>query len=210
MNSVVWQKRRSVSRLSEIRKAAAYYLIQPVVRPLAKTGITPNTITWLGFLLSAGGASLIITGHLFAAGWVVLVAGLFDMLDGALARYTKKVTQSGAILDSTLDRLAEAVLLLGILFLYAREGSPIGILLVGVTLVGSLLVSYIKARAESLNIKCQVGLFTRPERVIVLALGLLLSQIDNALLIALAIIAVFSFFTAGQRLVYVWKQIKIR
>jgi len=199
-----------MARLPEIRKAAAYYLIQPVVRPLAKTGITPNTITWLGFLLSAGGASLIVTGHLFAAGWVVLVAGLFDMLDGALARYTKRVTQSGAVLDSTLDRLAEAVLLLSILLLYAREGSIIGILLVGITLVGSLLVSYIRARAESLDIECQVGLFTRPERVIVLALGLLLSQIDNALIIALAIIAVFSFFTAGQRLVYVWKQTKIR
>ena len=210
MNSVVWQKRRSVARLSEIRKVAAYYLIQPVVRPLAKTGITPNTITWLGFLLSAGGASLIIIGHLFAAGCVVLVAGLFDMLDGALARYTKRVTQSGAILDSTLDRLAEAVLLLSILLLYAREGSIIGILLVGVTLVASLMVSYIRAKAESLDIECQAGLFTRPERVIVLALGLLLSQIDNALIIALAIIAVFSFFTVGQRLVYVWKQTKIR
>ena len=199
-----------MARLPEIRKAAAYYLIQPVVRPLAKTGITPNTITWLGFLLSAGGAALIVIGHLFAAGCIVLVAGLFDMLDGALARYTKRVTQFGAILDSTLDRLAEAVLLLSILLLYAREGSIIGILLVGITLVGSLLVSYIRARAESLDIECQVGLFTRPERVIVLALGLLLSQIDNALIIALAIIAVFSFFTAGQRLVYVWKQTKIR
>ena len=199
-----------MARLSEIRKAAAYYLIQPVVRPLAKTGITPNTITWIGFLLSAGGASLIIIGHLFTAGCVVLVAGLFDMLDGALARYTKRVTQSGAILDSTLDRLAEAVLLLSILLLYAREGSIIGILLVGVTLVASLMVSYIRAKAESLDIECQAGLFTRPERVIVLALGLLLSQIDNALIIALAIIAVFSFFTVGQRLVYVWKQTKIR
>jgi len=197
-----------VSRLSEIRKAAAYYLIQPVVRPLAKTGITPNTITWLGFLLSAGGASLIITGHLFAAGCVVVVAGLFDMLDGALARYTKQVTQSGAILDSTLDRLAEAVLLLGILLLYAREGSTIGILLVGVTLVGSLLVSYIRAKAESLDIECQVGLFTRPERVIVLALGLLLSQFEYALIIALSVIVLFSLFTAGQRLLHVWHQTK--
>lgn len=210
MNIVVRQKRRSVASLSGIRKAAAYYLIQPVVRPLAKTGVTPNTITWLGFFLTVGGGGLIVTGHLFAAGWVVLVAGLFDTLDGALARHTKQVTRFGAILDSTLDRLAEAVLLLSILFLYAREGSILGILLVGITLLGSLMVSYIKARAESLDIECQVGLFTRPERVIVLALGLLLSQIDNVLIIALAIIAVFSFFTAGQRLVYSLKQMKTR
>jgi CDP-diacylglycerol--glycerol-3-phosphate 3-phosphatidyltransferase len=199
-----------VARLSEIRKTAGYYLTQPVVRPLAKTGITPNTITWLGFLLSAGGAALIVTGHLLAAGCMVLVAGLFDLLDGALARYTKRVTQFGAILDSTLDRLAEAVLLLGILVLYAREGAIIGILLVGITLLGSLLVSYIRARAESLDIECKVGLFTRAERVIVLALGLLLSQIDNALIIALAIIAIFSFFTVGQRLIYVLKQTKLK
>lgn len=149
-----------------------------------------------------------MTGHLFAAGWVVLVAGLFDMLDGALARHTKQVTKFGAILDSTLDRLAEAVLLLSILFLYAREGATFGALLVGITLLGSLMVSYIRARAESLDIECLVGLFTRPERVIVLALGLLLNQIDYVLIIALAIIAVFSFFTAGQRLVYSLKQSK--
>ena len=153
---------------------------------------------------------MIVTGHLFAAGWIVLFAGLFDMMDGALARYTKQVTRFGAIFDSTLDRLAEAVLLLGILFLYAREGSIAGALLVGITLIGSVLVSYIRARAEALDIECQVGLFTRPERVIVLALGLLLSQIDNVLIIALAIIAIFSFFTAGQRLVHTWKQTKIK
>ena len=199
-----------MTSLSEVRKAAAHYLIQPVVRPLAKTGVTPNTITWLGFLLSVGGGALIVAGHPFAAGLVVLFAGLFDMLDGALARYTKQVTSFGAILDSTLDRLAEAALLLGILFLYAREASITGSILVGVTLLGSLLVSYIKARAESLGIECQVGLFTRPERVIVLALGLLLNQIDNALIIALAIIAIFSFFTAGQRLVYSLKQAKTK
>ena len=210
MNSVISQKQRSMVRLSEIRKAAAHYLTQPMVRLLAKTGITPNTITWFGFLLTVVGAALIVTGHLFAAGCMILVAGLFDMLDGALARYTKRVTQFGGIFDSTLDRLAEAVLLLGILLLYAREGSIVGILLVGITLLGSLMVSYIRARVESSGIACQVGLFTRPERVIVLALGLLLNRVDNALIIALAIIAIFSFFTAGQRLVYAWKQTKNR
>lgn len=192
----------------EIRKATAHYLTQPVVLLLAKTSITPNTITWFGFLLSVGATVLIVTEHLFAAGLLVLVSGLFDLLDGALARHTNQATRFGAVLDSTLDRLAEAVLLLGILILYAREQSVIGILLVGIALPSSLLVSYIRAKAEALGLECKVGLFTRGERVIVLALGLLLSQIDYALIAALGVIVLFSLFTAGQRLVHVRHQTK--
>jgi len=197
-----------MAKLSEVRKALAYRFTEPLARLLSKTPITPNAITWFGFLLTAGTAALIITGHLLVAGLMVLIAGFFDILDGALARNINKVTRFGAVLDSTLDRLSEAVLLLGILALYAREQSITGILLVGAALIGSLLVSYVRARAEALDLECQVGLFTRAERVIVLALGLLLNQISYALVIALAIIGIFSFFTAGQRLLYVWKQTK--
>lgn len=208
-HSIVSEKRWSVTKLPEVRKTVAYYLTKPVVRLLAKTPIAPNAVTWVGFLVTIGAAVLIITGHLFAAGFVVLVAGFFDILDGALARSTNRITQFGAVLDSTLDRLAEAVLLLGILVLYAREQSIAGILVVGVALLGSLLVSYIRARAEAVGLECRVGLFTRAERVVVLALGLLLSQIDYALITALAIIVVFSFITVSQRLFYVWRQTKI-
>ncbi len=197
-----------MAKLSEVRKTLAYRFTKPVVRLLARTPITPSAITWFGFLLTAGAAALIITEHLLVAGLVVLIAGSFDILDGALARHTNQATRFGAVLDSTLDRLSEAVLLIGILVLYAREQSITGILLVGVALPSSLLVSYIRARAEALGLECQVGLFTRAERVIVLVLGLLLNQIDNALIIALAIIVVFSFITVGQRLLYVWRQTK--
>jgi len=202
------EKQWSVAKLSEARKAAASYLTEPAVWLLSRTPISPGVITWCGFLLAAGAAALIATGHLFAAGFAVLIAGFFDILDGALARRTDRVTQFGAVLDSTVDRLSEAMLLIGVLVLYAREHSFALILLVGIALTASLLVSYIRARAEALGLKCQVGLFTRAERVIVLALGLLLSQIANALVIALAIIVVFSFFTVGQRLIYVWQQTK--
>ena len=196
-------------KLAEVRKATANYLTQPLVQLLAKTPITPNAITWFGFLLNVCAATLIVAGDLFAAGFVVLVAGLFDLLDGALARLTNQVTRFGAVLDSTLDRLGEAVLLLGILILYAQGQSVAGILLVGIVLLGSLMVSYVRARIETLGLECKVGLFTRAERVIVLAIGLLLSQIDYALIAALAIIAVFSFFTVGQRLFYGWRQTKV-
>ena len=204
--SIVSETQRSVTKSSEVRKTIADYFTQPVVRVLAKTPIAPNAVTCFGFAVTVGAAALIITGHPFVAGFVVLIAGFFDILDGALARSTNRTTQFGAMLDSTLDRLAEAVLLLGILVLYTREESTAGILVVGVALVGSLLVSYIRARAEALGLECQVGLFTRAERVVVLALGLLLSQIDYALIIALAIIVALSFITVGQRLVHVWQQ----
>ena len=194
------------TKFSGSRKTLGEYFTQPVVRLLARTPINPNTITWLGFLITVGATALIVTRHLLAAGFVVLAAGFFDILDGALARRTNQTTQFGAVLDSTLDRLAEAAVLLGILVLYAREQSVTGVLVVGVAWLGSLLVSYIRARAEALNLECEVGLFTRAERVVILALGLLLSQFGNALIIALAIIAVLSFVTAGQRLLYVWQQ----
>ena len=199
-----------MAKLSEGRKLAAYYITQPAAELLARTSITPNIITWFGFLITLGAAVLIATGHLLAARLVVLLAGFFDILDGALARRTNQTTRFGALLDSTLDRLAEAALLLGIIVLYIRGGFIVGILLAGIALPSSLLVSYIRARAEALGLECQVGLFTRAERVIVLALGLLLSQIDYALIIALAIIVLFSFITAGQRVLYVWQQTKIR
>lgn len=196
--------------LARWREPVAYYLTWPAVWLLAKAFITPSTITWLGFLLAVGAALLIVSGQLLAAGLVVLVAGYFDILDGALARYTNRTSRFGAVLDSVLDRLSEGVLLLGILVLYAGEHSVVMVALVGLALLGSLLVSYIRARAEAAGLECRVGLFTRTERVVVLTLGLLLSHLANALAIALAIIVVFSFITAGQRLVYVWQQTRLR
>lgn len=207
-NSIVSEKQRPVTRLSEIRKTIAYYFTQPVVQLLARTPITPNIITWFGFLVTLGAAALIITEHLFAAGLVVLIAGFFDILDGALARRTNQTTQFGSVLDSTLDRFAEAVLMLSILVLYVKGGFFFGIFLAGVALPVTLMVSYIRVKAESLGLECQVGLFTRTERVIMLALGLLLSQINYALIIALTIIVVFSSITVIQRLFNVWQQTK--
>jgi CDP-diacylglycerol--glycerol-3-phosphate 3-phosphatidyltransferase len=201
-----------MAKLTQVRKSA-YYLTEPAVRFLARKHITPNTLTLSGFFITLGAAALIATGHLFIAGFVILVAGFFDMLDGALARRTNQVTRFGAVLDSVLDRGSDAVPLLGILifYLFFSDQSAFGILLVGLALIGAPLVSYIRARAEALGLECQVGLFTRAERVIVLAVGLWLSPFVNyALNIALAVIAVFSFVTAGQRLVYVRQRIKTK
>jgi len=192
--------------LSQVRKAASGCFTEPVVRVLARTPITPNSLTWFGFALAVGAAVLIAMGHLVIAGVIVLFGGFFDMLDGALARRTKRVTLFGSVLDSTLDRLSEGALLLGVLVLFSSQGSDVGVLLVGIVLIFSMLVSYLRAKAESLKIECLVGVFTRPERVIVLALGLLINQLE----ITLGIIAGFSFITVCQRLFHVWRQTKNR
>ena len=196
-------------KLTKVRKSA-HHLTAPLLPLLVKTHITPTTLTWIGFAITLGAAALIATGHLFIAGFVVLASGFFDMLDGALARHTNQVTRFGAVLDSTLDRVSEALLLLAILIFYLLSGSQstIGILVVSLALVASPLVSYIRSRAEAIGLECKIGLFTRAERVITLAVGLWLSYFSCALIIALGIIAVFSFITAGQRLSYVRKHTK--
>jgi CDP-diacylglycerol--glycerol-3-phosphate 3-phosphatidyltransferase len=194
-------------KLTEIRKSA-YRITEPLVPFLKRRHITPTTLTWIGFAISLGAAALIATGHLIPAGFVVLVSGFFDMLDGALARHTDQVTRFGAVLDSTLDRVSEAVLLLGVLIFYLTfDRQPtIGILITGLALIGSPLVSYVRAKAETIGLECKIGLFTRAERVIVLTVGLLASYFSYALVTALAIIALFSLITTGQRLHYVLKQ----
>ena len=132
--------------------------------------------------------------------FLILLSGLFDLVDGALARATGQSTRLGALLDSTVDRISEAVLLGAILVWYAGQGSTQGIILSFAALVGSFLISYIRARAEGLRIDCQVGIFTRAERVIILALGLLLNQV----LIAMWLLVIFAYITVMQRLLYVY------
>lgn len=199
-------KVEKLARPSGFRKDVANRLTRPVVQLLVRTSVTPDFLTWLGFLLTVGAGVVIYLGHPFVAGWVVLIAGFFDMLDGALARRINRMTSFGAALDSILDRLSESVLLLAVLVLYVRAGSELLALLTGAAIIGSFMVSYIRARAEGLGLELKEGLFTRAERVVVLALGLLLNQFASVLAIAIGIIVVFSFFTAGQRLFLVWRK----
>jgi len=193
--------------LIDIRRNLAYRITIPVVRILSKSGITPNALTFINLALNVVAAYVIATGHFLLGGVLVLVAGLFDLLDGALARFTKQTTRFGAILDSVADRISEAAILCGLLIWYVpQEEASLEIVLIFVVLIGSFLVSYIRARAEGLGWQCQVGLFTRAERVIVLAIGLLINQI----FIALCVLVIFVFITVVQRLVYLWKQGKFK
>jgi len=192
--------------LADIRRNLARCITDPIVGILSKSGITPNALTIINLALNIAAAFIIATGNFLLGGILVLVAGLFDILDGALARFIKQTTRFGAILDSVVDRISEAAILCGLLIWYIpQQGTNLEIVLIFIVLIGSFLVSYIRARAEGLGWQCQVGLFTRAERVIVLAIGLLINQI----FIILCVLVFFVFFTVVQRLIHLWKQSKI-
>ncbi|MBA7504430.1 Phosphatidylinositol phosphate synthase [subsurface metagenome] len=187
--------------LVEIRANLAARITNPIMGILSKSGIKPDVLTFIGLAISIGAAYVIATGHFLLGGVLILVAGLFDLLDGALARFVKQTRKFGAILDSTIDRISEAAIFCGLLVWYMLEGSTLEVVLIVAVLIGSFLVSYVRARAEGLGLECKIGLFTRAERVIVLAIGLMVNQI----VIALLILAVLVYVTVVQRLVHLWR-----
>jgi CDP-diacylglycerol--glycerol-3-phosphate 3-phosphatidyltransferase len=196
-------------KLAEFRRTSARRITEPLGTALVKSRIKPNTLTCIALAISIIAAAAIATKYLLIGGIMVLLSGLFDILDGAAARLTNKVTRFGALLDSTFDRISDAALFLGLFILYLPSGGTIEMVLIFLALIGSFLTSYIRARAEAVGINCTIGLFTRAERIIILALGLLLNPLYGfSILIALLLIVVLSFVTVGQRLMYVWKQTK--
>jgi CDP-diacylglycerol--glycerol-3-phosphate 3-phosphatidyltransferase len=191
----------------------ARQFVASIMRPLARLGINPNVVTLLGLLLSIVTASVIASGYVGAGGALVLFAGIFDMFDGAIARVRNAATTFGAFLDSTLDRYSESIILGGLLF-YALQRPGLQealwpwaneqqwmIALVFVSAIGSLMVSYAKARAEGLGLECRTGLLARPERVVILAVGLL----TGTTIWALMLLAVLSHVTTVERILHVWR-----
>ncbi len=191
----------------------ARHLVTLLIKPLARLGVTPNTLTVIGLLLSILAAVVIAQGLLVAGGLLVLFAGFFDMFDGAMARVRHAATTFGAFFDSTLDRYSESIILLGLL-LYTLQRPDLHdaiwpfaneqrwmITLIFIAVVGSLMVSYTKARAEGLGLECKTGLLARPERVVILAIGLL----SGTTILAVLLLAILSQVTAIERIVYVWR-----
>ena len=187
-----------------LRQQVASVVADPFIGIISKSRLSPNMLTVIGLAVSFGAAGVIATERLLVGGVLVLVAGLFDMLDGALARSIGRETKLGGLVDSVSDRLAEAVLFTALLVVYTSRGSLVGVLLTIAALVGSFLTSYIRARAEGLGLDCRVGLFTRGERVLVLAIGLMLNQA----LIAVGVITILGWVTVAQRIFHAWRQMR--
>ena len=177
-------------------------IVDAIARVLVRLGFSPSGLTIIGVLIACVAAALIAQGMLAVGGVVMLVAGVFDMFDGAVARMTNRATKFGALFDSVMDRVSEAVVLLGLLWFYLEDGEQLGAVLVYVSIVGSTLVSYVRARAEGLGIECKGGLMQRPERVASLGVGIIVGQWwEPAVLIVLGVIAALTVVTTVQRVV---------
>ncbi|MBI4234571.1 MAG: CDP-alcohol phosphatidyltransferase family protein [Chloroflexi bacterium] len=184
-----------------LRRLLARFFEEPAARLLHRMGLSPNAVTLLGLVLSGGAAYLASTGRFLPAGLVLLASGVFDFLDGAVARLSGRATAFGALLDSVADRVAEAGVFLGLLVFYLERGAVVPSLLCYLAFAGSVLVSYVRARSEGVGIPGAAGIMTRPERVVVLAVGLLAKQVP----IALGIIAALALFTSLQRMYHSWR-----
>ncbi|HEY6538209.1 MAG TPA: CDP-alcohol phosphatidyltransferase family protein [Candidatus Dormibacteraeota bacterium] len=170
--------------------------------------VSPNVITMVGLGLTLVAAVLIGLDYLLPAGLVLLLAGSMDILDGAVARVSGRVHRYGAFLDSTADRYGEGAIYLGMLYLFlVRLHQDPPVFLIAAALLGSLLVSYVRARAQSLGFTCDGGWFARPERIVVTVIGLMLGQVSILLLtVVLWILAAATNLTAIQRIYQVWGQ----
>jgi len=192
--------------LQKQRKGMAVYLANPIIDIIEKTGLKPDSLTIIGFILALGGAAVLAYGNLLSAAIIILIASVFDMLDGALARRINKVTKRGGFLDSSLDRLSEGAILIGIIAYFYAQEMVWGVVITAIALALSQVVSYLRAKAEVYGIDKVTGIFTRPERIVVLVLGLLINQ----LFIAILIIAIFSAVTTAQRMRLVLKELDNR
>jgi CDP-diacylglycerol--glycerol-3-phosphate 3-phosphatidyltransferase len=177
-------------------------VVEAVGRFLNRVGISPNTMTLLGLMGSTLGAILLGLGAIQLGGWVILLSGATDALDGTMARLQGKTTRFGAFLESTADRYSELLLFGGLAIFFAFSTDVIGVTLTFAAAIGSVMVSYTKARAEALGFECKIGLLTRMERYMVLCPLLILNQP----LIAVAAVALLGNFTAWQRIGHVYRQ----
>lgn len=175
-------------------------IVLPIARLTGRLGISPNTLTIVGCVLNLGISVLIGMGYLRLGGFLLLPAFAFDALDGAVAREMNRVTKFGAFLDSCLDRISESAVMLALAWWYMSHGIYLVAILAIVSIIGAMLVSYTRARAEAIGVDCKVGLFTRVERGLLVIAGLI-AGLSSLMLWAMAI---GSMATAVQRIAYVY------
>ena len=193
-------------------------IINAMVRGLAAAGVSPNILTVIGVSINVACGVLFGIGEFFLAGIVLIIANLFDMLDGNVARQTGNVTKFGGFLDSSLDRLSDMVAFLGIMMFYAgnsAQHSLVNVFLAGVGMIGSVMVSYTTARSEGLGVKANVGFLQRPERIVLLIIGALSSWdlnsnnfFLNRMPQVLWVLAIGSIWTLIHRMYFIWKEFR--
>src|SRR5579863_6369111 len=180
-------------------------VIRLIVRGLALSKIHHNVLTFLGLVINIGAAYLLAVGYFRWAGVVIIGAGLFDMVDGRVARETNRVTRFGGFFDSVLDRYSDLALLMGLLVWYGSINRPFYVVLTALCMAASVMISYTRARAENSIPKCKVGFMERPERVVLLIIGALFDRMAPVLWV----IAVLGNLTVVHRMVYTFQQAKL-
>ena len=186
----------------------ATLILNRVVRLFSLTRIHPNVLTAIGLVINIIAAVLFAKGHFFAAGMVVICAGLFDMVDGRVARVTDTVTPFGAFFDSVMDRYSDIAIYIGLLVYYARESRFLYVVLVALVMGGSVMVSYVRARAESLISSCKAGFLERPERIVLIIIGSVFENLWHTMAPVLWILAVLSNITVVHRIIYTWQDMQ--
>jgi CDP-diacylglycerol--glycerol-3-phosphate 3-phosphatidyltransferase len=177
-----------------------YYVFKKI---LGEHG-NPNFFTLLGFFATLIASLLILKELWFLAGLTIVLSGLFDLFDGVVARKLGKVTALGGFLDSVLDRYSDLILLLALLIYYLRKGEPDLVVLTSFVSMGTILIPYVRAKAEALQVPCTIGLMERAERIILLSIGTLFQLMEPVLWI----LAILTHFTVLQRIYYVWKKLR--
>jgi CDP-diacylglycerol--glycerol-3-phosphate 3-phosphatidyltransferase len=180
------------------------WLLDKIVGALAATGINPNFLTFFGLVVNFWAAAMFATGRFRTAAAIIFFAGFLDMLDGQVARRQNRVTAFGAFYDSTLDRYSDMALYMGLLVYYAVSARTSYVVLAAVATAGSVMVSYTRARAESLIPTCKVGFMERPERLVLLIIG----GAFNRMAPVLWVISVISTITVIHRILYTWQETK--
>jgi phosphatidylglycerophosphate synthase len=182
--------------------AGGKQIVDSIVEGLAMLRVHPNILTLIGLLINIFAMILFAKGIFLWAGVVIMFAGIFDMVDGEVARRTKRVTKFGAFFDSVIDRYSDMLLLLGLVIWYAKINRIFYVGLTGLVLIGSVLTSYTRARAESLIPACKVGFLERPERIVLLIIG----SLADRMAAVLWVMAILSNWTVSQRIWYTWRE----
>jgi CDP-diacylglycerol---glycerol-3-phosphate 3-phosphatidyltransferase len=179
-------------------------IIRLIVRGLALSKINPNVLTFLGLVINIIAATFLAFGHFRTAGCVIIFAGLFDMVDGRVARETNRVTRFGAFFDSVLDRYSDIALLVGLLVYYGTINRASYVVLTAIVMAASVMISYTRTRAENIIPTCKVGFLERPERIVLLIIGALFDRMAPVLWV----IAVLGNLTVAHRMIFTYQESK--
>jgi CDP-diacylglycerol--glycerol-3-phosphate 3-phosphatidyltransferase len=179
-------------------------VIRMIVRALSLSRVNPNVLTFLGLVINVVAAVFLAVGHFRSAGLIIIFAGLFDMVDGRVARETNQVTRFGAFFDSVLDRYSDLALLIGLLVYYGTINRPFYVVLTAVVMMASVLISYVRTRAENIIPTCKVGFLERPERVVLFIIGTLFDRMAPVLWVT----AVLGNITVIHRMIFTYQEAK--